>query len=272
MLTAELRTGQPVVECSPKVLEAVCETVWALRAPMGEGGGATQEWIDRACGHLLLFARVLAADQGLEPPIGAWLAANGPAIAAVLPGSSLTGVAGYAGAQAQDAARRRADSRMRWAAGAAALPDAFEKGRPSGRPAVRVMTGQGPGATVLGFLAERGDGAPVEEAYLSGTCGPVLEAACRGVVELVLGPLTRRRGIIARLSPTQELLLPLVLGDLSEPEIGAASGRSHHTVHDHVRCIYRALGVSSRHELRELWEGRREPGELPRPPERDGAG
>lgn len=53
----------------------------------------------------------------------------------------------------------------------------------------------------------------------------------------------------ARLSSAQNHVLDLVLQGLAEKEIAKRLDNSQHTVHNHIRHIYRSLGVSSRAEL-----------------------
>lgn len=55
--------------------------------------------------------------------------------------------------------------------------------------------------------------------------------------------------LIARLRSSQRRLLPLLAVGHSEARIADEIHRSKHTVHDHVKQIYRALGVRSRVEL-----------------------
>jgi DNA-binding CsgD family transcriptional regulator len=52
---------------------------------------------------------------------------------------------------------------------------------------------------------------------------------------------------------TQREIVLLLLTDKSEKEIAQLMGRSLHTVHEHVKAIYRALGVGSRAGLMALW-------------------
>ncbi len=68
--------------------------------------------------------------------------------------------------------------------------------------------------------------------------------------------------LTSRISPAGHAVLPLLAQGLSESEIGKRIHRSTHTVHDHVKQIYRALGVSSRLELHEVWNGEREPARM----------
>lgn len=53
----------------------------------------------------------------------------------------------------------------------------------------------------------------------------------------------------AALGPAQREVLRLLTQGLSEEEVAAAVGRSYHTVHNHVRSIYKHFGVHSRAEL-----------------------
>lgn len=54
---------------------------------------------------------------------------------------------------------------------------------------------------------------------------------------------------IAALTGAQRRLLPLLAQGLSESDIAAKIFRSRHTVHDHVKQIYKTLNVSSRFDL-----------------------
>lgn len=53
----------------------------------------------------------------------------------------------------------------------------------------------------------------------------------------------------ARLSPTEQAVAPLLARGLTEAQIAKRLGRSHHTIHDHVKAIYAKLGTRSRLEL-----------------------
>lgn len=68
-----------------------------------------------------------------------------------------------------------------------------------------------------------------------------------------------RESLTRRISPAGRPVLPLLALGLSEPDIGSQIHRSTHTVHDHVKQIYRAFGVCNRFELRDIWLGVREP-------------
>jgi DNA-binding CsgD family transcriptional regulator len=68
-------------------------------------------------------------------------------------------------------------------------------------------------------------------------------------------PQVRKRALLERITPAQRLIAPLLAQGLAESEIARRLGRSRHTVHDHTKAIYRAWGVGSRFELRDLWSG-----------------
>lgn len=73
----------------------------------------------------------------------------------------------------------------------------------------------------------------------------------RHVVETVM----RRRRLMDRLRPTQQALVPMLVEGLAESQIAERIGRSKHTVHDHTKKIYRALGIHTRLDLAALWNG-----------------
>lgn len=58
--------------------------------------------------------------------------------------------------------------------------------------------------------------------------------------------------LVARLSSTEQQVLHYVRSNATEPEIAKALSRSRHTIHVHVKNIYRKLGVSSRRQLHAL--------------------
>lgn len=51
------------------------------------------------------------------------------------------------------------------------------------------------------------------------------------------------------LSPTERVVVGLLMRGMTEKQAGAAMGRSHNTVHVHIRNTYRKLGVTSRKML-----------------------
>lgn len=90
-------------------------------------------------------------------------------------------------------------------------------------------------------------------------------ARSRGLIEgaflrCVAGPEQRRNWLRQRVSLTQRAILELLVEGLTEREIGRKVHRSPHTIHDHIKGIYAALGVSSRLELVRLWDGTWAPG------------
>jgi DNA-binding NarL/FixJ family response regulator len=58
-----------------------------------------------------------------------------------------------------------------------------------------------------------------------------------------------RPDLSAKVSPAQLRVLELLLDGHTEPQVGEILGRSRHTVHDHTKAIYAALGVTSRVQL-----------------------
>lgn len=64
-----------------------------------------------------------------------------------------------------------------------------------------------------------------------------------------------RSDLLLRLAPPQRPVLPLLAEGLSQRQIADRLGRSLHTVHDHVKGAYAALGISARHQLFVLWNG-----------------
>ena len=89
--------------------------------------------------------------------------------------------------------------------------------------------------------------------------GVATQAVTRAYGHLFIQPEELRESLTRRISPAGRPVLPLLAQGLSEPEIGTRVHRSAHTVHDHVKQIYRTLGVSNRFELRDVWFGDREP-------------
>lgn len=64
-----------------------------------------------------------------------------------------------------------------------------------------------------------------------------------------------RRDLMSKVGPASRQMLPLLAEGLSETQIARVVHRSAHTIHDHVKQIYRSLNVASRLELRALWMG-----------------
>jgi DNA-binding NarL/FixJ family response regulator len=60
---------------------------------------------------------------------------------------------------------------------------------------------------------------------------------------------SRRPDLLEKLSPSQLKVLYMLLGGMSEPMIVEATERSKHTVHDHVKTIYRKFEIKRRVQL-----------------------
>jgi len=88
------------------------------------------------------------------------------------------------------------------------------------------------------------------------TLACIMQPALEAFVARFVEPRRARQRLLDALSPTQRRIVPMLAEGLTEAQIAERIHRSAHTVHDHTRSIYRALGVSSRLELRDLWLGR----------------
>jgi DNA-binding CsgD family transcriptional regulator len=64
-----------------------------------------------------------------------------------------------------------------------------------------------------------------------------------------LGAFIGKELVHSGLSPCQRRVLDLILHGLPEKKIAVRIHISQHTVHNHLRAIYRTLGVHSRSEL-----------------------
>jgi DNA-binding NarL/FixJ family response regulator len=60
--------------------------------------------------------------------------------------------------------------------------------------------------------------------------------------------------LIAKLTRTEREILPMLQSSNTERQIASQVHRSPHTVHVHVKNIYRKLGVTSRRELHDLFQ------------------
>ncbi len=80
---------------------------------------------------------------------------------------------------------------------------------------------------------------------------------CGGLIELAGESRTAasRQDLLARLSAAQQRVLAYLLAGLTEPQIAEKIHRSRHTVHDHTKAIYAALGVTRRVQLVNLLSG-----------------
>ncbi|HVZ93142.1 MAG TPA: hypothetical protein VG797_01390, partial [Phycisphaerales bacterium] len=64
-----------------------------------------------------------------------------------------------------------------------------------------------------------------------------------------------RTWLLQPLTPAQRVVVPLLAGGESEAAVAQRLCRSVHTVHEHVKEIYRAWNVNGRYEMRLLWNG-----------------
>lgn len=81
---------------------------------------------------------------------------------------------------------------------------------------------------------------------------PTLRSSSLGEDSTVAHMLTEDMPLLridAGLSPPQREVLNLIASGLTEEEVAGKTGRSFHTVHNHVRAIYKVYGVHSRREL-----------------------
>ncbi len=85
----------------------------------------------------------------------------------------------------------------------------------------------------------------------------VTPALARGFDARFVGPSRRRSELLESLSEAQKRIAPLLAEGCTEREIAERLKRSVHTVHEYTREIYRALGVCSRREMRDIWFGLR---------------
>ena len=74
--------------------------------------------------------------------------------------------------------------------------------------------------------------------------------------ESTLGGDVRHLRLDVDLSPPQIEVLELISEGMTEDEVASQTGRSYHTVHNHVRMIYKLYGVHSRQELLLRLKGR----------------
>ncbi len=65
-----------------------------------------------------------------------------------------------------------------------------------------------------------------------------------------------RRSLVEKLPPAVRPSAPLLARGDPESDVARAIHRSVHTVHDHLKQLYRELNVHNRIQLRNLWDGR----------------
>ncbi len=76
---------------------------------------------------------------------------------------------------------------------------------------------------------------------------------CAAYIHRKVLPDEARLDLLARLTPSQRQVAMLLTENVSEAEIASIIQRSPHTVHDHVKAVFRAWGVHSRAETIALW-------------------
>lgn len=77
----------------------------------------------------------------------------------------------------------------------------------------------------------------------------------RAYAQQVGRTMARRSAMLARTSTSQRRIFELMIAGYRERAIAEKIHRSIHTVHDHIKSIYAAMGVASRFELLQLWQG-----------------
>jgi DNA-binding NarL/FixJ family response regulator len=79
---------------------------------------------------------------------------------------------------------------------------------------------------------------------------------CGFLVEEKPGEISHAAGeLLSKLSEAQIRVLVYLLQGLTEPQIAQKIHRSRHTVHDHTKAIYSAMGVKRRVQLVLLFQG-----------------
>lgn len=112
-----------------------------------------------------------------------------------------------------------------------------------------------PGASLVVQVDALGP-APLDEAHMIEEL-ELLAPFLKRVYEHALGQCERRQSAMSSMvSDAQRPVLELLIQGLTEREIATRVFRSQHTVHDHVKGIYAAIGVRSRIELIDRWHGR----------------
>ncbi|MFA9479665.1 LuxR C-terminal-related transcriptional regulator [Phycisphaerales bacterium AB-hyl4] len=81
---------------------------------------------------------------------------------------------------------------------------------------------------------------------------PMLRDVMRRGLHAQRPPRLTAVAMLNRLSPTERDVLEMLRRESTEREIANHFGRSPHTVHVHVKSIYRKLGVHSRQQLRSM--------------------
>ncbi|MFZ4574066.1 MAG: response regulator transcription factor [Phycisphaerales bacterium] len=86
-------------------------------------------------------------------------------------------------------------------------------------------------------------------ASLDGDNASLATQEASGTKSLGLTLIASRPDLARLVSPAQHRVLEFLLEGLTEPQIAGKLSRSRHTVHDHTKAIYQALGVNNRVQL-----------------------
>lgn len=229
----------------------------------------TQDWCDRAAGAIgladhammsVVLVVQLDADGGMvgHESIGAWCPVSGERSRVSLESSgavaSLLKAAGFRLGQVPQLA-----GGSRRVVGVLDAIDAAWRVGPVGRLWAPFTSDESRGGACLAAepLGTRAGRmlivmtAPVEPGPVNGRAtAEVLLAALPWLTARAVLALGKERLAESRwLSPREQEVLELLVRGLSIKEIGEVIGRSHHTVHDHVKALHRKLDASTRGEL-----------------------
>ena len=251
----------------------------AASAPLFCEAGELDRWLTLAAGQIVSFYSTdRAASAGVPVPVGAWAAVVEQGVQTFAEpgrvlGVSISGYAGFSPEQTVDIAATAAVAAVRGRtrastsdAACAIATSASTTAQPADE-AVRATTPLGafiravsivPAPRATRFVIWQIDGragqwVPSQQdtvaAELLGSC------LARAYALTHIRRERHRASLIAAVSVSQAPLLPLLAEGMSQRQISERTGRSMHTVHDHVKGIYGALGIRSRHQLYVLWNG-----------------
>lgn len=251
----------------------------AASAPLFCEAGELELWLTLVAGQVVSFYNTdRAAGAGVPGPVGAWAAVVEQAVPSLTEpsrvlGVSTSGYAGFSPEQAVDIAAKAAVAavrgRGRSAAGETAgaiATSACTTAQPADE-AVRATTPLGAFVRAVSVVP-----APRSTRYVvwqvDGRAGQWVPSGQDTAAAELLGSciarayaLTHirrerhRASLLSSVSVSQAPILPLLAEGLSQRQIAERTGRSLHTVHDHVKGIYGSLGIKSRHQLYVLWNG-----------------
>lgn len=248
-------------------LVAACDAVCGLFAADGDD---TERWLDIACARLLSVCKPGPEERGVrgEPfgVSGVWAGLIEDDARPEERGPSV-GIAGFVDQIERDDVRERVrgdldDSLLRRRAGRRdrGMGRSDAKGVSAAVGSAGALIEDEHGSSALMIVGVVGTDGRLHRG--AGT-DPAVRAVCcamaRAAEERVIGPRSRRRRMTRQLSQAEQQVLGLLVEGITEHEIASRLGRSRHTVHDHVRSIYKTLGMSSKTELISLWNeaGRR---------------